>query len=120
MADERDCHNPVTELFLFAQNYVKSGASFEEAMNEVGIRSGHNELKHAFKSLSQVAKHGGELTRQLQELAEAVGLQREAKIEAKIKTLELKATGPLGLVFVGFFMILLSGFFLQITTMLGK
>ena len=115
MADERDSHNVVTELLRTAQFYIKSGVSLEEALNEVGRLAGHNELKHAFMSLSQVAKHGGEITRQLQELADAVGAQRETKIDAKIKKLELEATAPVALVFCGFLIILLVGFGIQIT-----
>ena len=65
-------------------------------------------------SLAQVAKHGGEITRQLQELADAVAGQRETKIEAKIKRLELEATGPVALVFLGFIGIVLIGFGLQL------
>jgi Flp pilus assembly protein TadB len=114
MADERDSHNVVTELLRHAQFYVKAGVSLEDALLETGRLSGHTELKHAFMSLSQVAKHGGEITRQLQELADAVGAQREAKIEAKIKKLELEATGPVALVFCGFLVILLIGFGLQV------
>jgi len=114
MADERDSHNCVTELLRHVHFYVKSGASLEDALNEVGKLSGHTELKHAFMSLSQVAKHGGEITRQLQELADAVAGQRETRIEAKIKKLELAATGPVALVFVGFLIILVIGFGIQI------
>ncbi len=114
MADERDSHNVVTELLRHAQFYVKAGVSLEDSLLETGRLSGHTELKHAFMSLSQVAKHGGEITRQLQELADAVGAQREAKIEAKIKKLELEATGPVALVFCGFLVIILIGFGLQV------
>jgi pilus assembly protein TadC len=114
MADERDSHNCVTELVRHAHFYVKSGASLEDALVEVGKLSGHTELKHAFMSLSQVAKHGGEITRQLQELADAVAGQRETKIESKIKKLELEATGPVAFVFIGFIIILVVGFVIQI------
>lgn len=114
MADERDSHNCVTELLRHVHFYVKSGASLEDALNEIGKLSGHTELKHAFMSLSQVAKHGGEITRQLQELADAVAGQRETRIEAKIKKLELAATGPVALVFAGFLIILVIGFGIQI------
>ena len=114
MADERDSHNVVTELLRFAQFHVKSGVSLDDALTEIGIRSGHTELKHSFMSLAQVARHGGEITRQLQELADAVSNQRETKIEAKIKKLELEATGPVALVFMGFLVILLIGFGIQI------
>jgi pilus assembly protein TadC len=113
MADERDSHNVVTELIRLTTFYVKSGASLEEALTEIGKLSGNTELKHAFLSLAQVAKHGGEVTRQLQELADAVAMQRETKIEEKIKKLELEATAPVALVFVGFLIILLTGFGLQ-------
>lgn len=114
MADERDSHNVVTELLRTVQFYVKSGVSLEDALNEVGKLAGNTELKHAFMSLSQVAKHGGEVTRQLQELADAVATQRESKIDSKIKKLELEATAPVALVFFGFLIILLIGFGLQI------
>jgi pilus assembly protein TadC len=114
MADERDTHNPVTELLRFAQNYVKSGASLEEAMTEIGIKSGHNEVKHAFMSLAQVAKHGGNVIKQLQDLADAVAMQREAKIEEVIKKLELHATGPVGFVFLGFLILLLTVIMLHV------
>ncbi len=119
MADERDSHNVVTELVQHAQYQIKSGVSLEEALVEIGIKSGHTELKHAFMALAQVAKHGGEISRQLQELADAVASQRETKIEAKIKKLELHATGPVALVFLGFILILLVGFFIQIKTNLA-
>jgi len=81
----------------------------EEALIEVGRLSGHTELKHVFMSLSQVAKHGGEIIRQLQELANAVAAQREARVEGKIRKLELKATGPVALVFASFMGILMVG-----------
>lgn len=119
MADERDSHNVVTELVRHAQFYIKSGASMEDSLNEVGRLSGNLELKHAFMSLAQVAKHGGEITRQLQELADAVAGQRETKIEAKIKKLELEATGPVAMVFAGFLVILLIGFGIQMKGAFG-
>lgn len=114
MADERDSHNVVTELLRVVVFLAKSGLSLEDALNDIGRKAGHTELKHAFMSLSQVAKHGGEITRQLQELADAVSNQRETKIDAKIKKLELEATVPVALVFAGFLVILLIGFGLQV------
>jgi Flp pilus assembly protein TadB len=119
MADERDSHNVVTELLSYVQYHVKTGMSMEEALKDIGRLSGSNELKHAFVSLSQVAKHGGEISKQLQELADAVSSQRETQIEAKIKKLELEATGPVALVFAGFMGILLVGFGLQIQGAFG-
>ncbi|MCB0334908.1 MAG: type II secretion system F family protein [Bdellovibrionales bacterium] len=113
MADERNTHNAVTELIKHAQKQMKSGVSMEEAMTEVGQNSGHTELKHAFMALAQVAKHGGEISKQLTELADAVSSQREAMISAKIKALELKATGPVALVFFGFLVIFMVGFAMQ-------
>jgi Flp pilus assembly protein TadB len=119
MSDERDSHNPVTELLRHAQLLSKSGLSLSESLMEVGKLSGHNELKHTFMSLSQVSKHGGEITKQLQELADAVSSQRETKVEAKIKRLELEATGPVGLVFVGFMLIFTIGFGTQLLLAFG-
>ncbi len=114
MADERDSHNPVTELLAHVQQLIKTGVSLDEALVEIGKLSGHTELKHSFMSLAQTSRHGGEITKQLQELADAVANQRETKIEAKIKKLELQATGPVGLVFLGFISILLIGFGSQV------
>ncbi len=114
MADERDTHNSVTELIRHSQYHIKSGSSLEESMQEVGHLSGHTELKHAFLALAQVARHGGEISKQLQELADSVTSQREAKVEGKIKRLELEATAPVALVFVGFFIILLVTFTTQL------
>jgi Flp pilus assembly protein TadB len=119
MADERDTHNVVTELLGNVQYHIKSGMSTEEALNEMGRLSGSNELKHTFVSLAQVSKHGGEISKQLQELADAVSSQRETQIEAKIKKLELEATGPVALVFAGFMGVLLIGFGLQIQGAFG-
>lgn len=116
MADERDSHNAVTELLRYAQQYMKMGTSMEDSLLLVARLSGHTELKHVFMSLSQVSKHGGEITKQLQELANAVASQREARIEGKIKKLELEATGPVGLVFIAFMATFLSSLALQISS----
>jgi Flp pilus assembly protein TadB len=107
MADDRDSHNAVTELLRYSQNYMRSGVGLEESLLEVGRLSGHAELKHVLMSLSRVTKHGGDITRQLQELASAVTAQREARIDGKVKKLELEATGPVGLVFGAFMVTLL-------------
>ena len=114
MADERDSHNSVTVLLKFVQFQIKSGISLEQALGNLAKKARHTELKHAFMSLVQVSKHGGEVTKQLQELADAVTAQRDAIVDTKIKKLELSATGPVALVFVGFFIILLVGFAIQI------
>jgi pilus assembly protein TadC len=120
MADERESHNVVTELLKLVNHYTRQGVSMEEALTEVGKRAGHTELKHAFMSLAQVSKHGGEVTRQLQELANSVSLQREAKIEGIIKTLELKATPPVALVFFAFMILLMFMFGSQLMQGLGS
>jgi pilus assembly protein TadC len=106
MADERGSHNAVTRLIKHALMFVKSGVSLEEALGEVGKASGHPELKHATLALSQVAKYGGEISKQLQDLADSVAAQREAKIESTIRKLELKATGPVMLVFIAYMLLL--------------
>jgi Flp pilus assembly protein TadB len=110
MAEERDSHNPVTELLRYAQAYVKSGVSFQDALSEVGRLSGNNDVKHSFRALAQVARFGGEISKQLQDLSESVASQRESRVEAKIKKLELSATGPVAMVFAGFLVILICGF----------
>jgi Flp pilus assembly protein TadB len=119
MADERDSHNPVTELLRFAQAYIKSGVNLQDALNEVGRQSGSNEVKHAFKALAQVARYGGEISKQLQDLSESVSSERETKVDEKIKKLELAATGPVALVFAGFLFILLVGFGMTLLNAMG-
>lgn len=110
MAEERDSHNPVTELLRLAQSYIKSGVNFQDALTEVARLSGHNDVKHSFKALAQVARYGGEISKQLQDLSEAVSASRETAVEGKIKKLELNATAPVALVFFGFIIIILIGF----------
>ena len=100
MADERDKHNEVTELVRRVQFFVRSGSSLDESLVEVATNSGHTELKHTFIALAQVSRHGGEISKQLMELANSVNSQRETKVDAEIKQLELKATGPVSLVFL--------------------
>jgi Flp pilus assembly protein TadB len=120
MADERDAHNPVTELLRFAQSYIKSGVSLQDALNEVGRQSGNNEVKHSFKALAQVARYGGEISKQLQDLSESVSAERETKVDEKIKKLELVATVPVTLVFAGFLFILLLGFGMSLLKAVGS
>lgn len=119
MADERDTHNAVTELFKVVGHFAKQGVALEEALTEVGKKAGHVELKHAFMSLAQVSRHGGEVSKQLQELANSVTVQRENKIEEQIKKLELKATGPVAFVFISFLGLLFFMFGSQLATGLG-
>lgn len=106
MSDERGAHNSATRLLKYALYYVKSGVSLEEALVEIGNSSRHPEFKHAMLALSQVTKFGGEISRQLQDLADSVATQREAKVEARIRKLELKASGPVALVFVAYMLLL--------------
>jgi pilus assembly protein TadC len=114
MADERDSHNAVTELMRHVELMIRSGLSLQEALIEVGVNSGSNELKHTFMALAQVSKHGGEISKQLMELANSVTQARENQIDETIRKLELKATGPVAMVFFGFIIILLIGFGMNI------
>jgi len=116
MADDRKSHNAVTRLLKYALMYVKSGVSLEEALVDIGKTSGHPEFKHAALALSQVAKFGGEISKQLQDLADSVATQREAKVEATIRKLELKATGPVAVVFVSYMLLLGLGIASSIIT----
>ena len=108
-AESRDSHNPITELLTHVQRLVKSGLSLEESLVEVGEASGFSEVQHTFMFLSQCAKHGGELTSQLQELADSVSMQRQVMVEERITKLPVKATFPLAMVLAGFMGILLAG-----------
>ena len=104
----------------YVLDMMRTGLSLEEALTEVAVKSGHQEIKHTFTALAQVARHGGEISKQLHELANAVSGKREAEIEAKIKKLELKATGPVALVLVAFIIILLGCIAIQIKNGMSK
>lgn len=114
MAEERDSHNPVTEMFVSVDKLIRSGLNLEDALIEVSEANGVTEVKHAFLFLAQCAKHGGELTKQLQELADSVSIQRQVRIEGKIAALPVKATGPLTVVFAGFFGLIMSGLLVRL------
>jgi Flp pilus assembly protein TadB len=111
MSRNRDTFNPVTELFIHIERLIISGLSFPEALQEVGQASGVQQVKHTFQFLSQCAEHGGEISKQLQELANSIMTERQTQVEAKISSLPVKATGPLFLVFAGFFALMLAGIF---------
>lgn len=119
MANERDSHNPITEMFVHVEKLMRSGLNLEEALIEVGTASGAVETKHAFMFLSQCAKHGGEITKQLQELADAVMTARQVQVEGKITQLPVKATGPLIMVFAGFFGLLIAGLMVRLASAFG-
>ncbi len=119
MADERDSHNPVTEMLVHVEKLIRSGLNLEDALFEVGEASGMTEVKHAFMFLAQCAKHGGEVSRQLQELADAVMVQRQVQVEGRIASLPVKATGPLAVVFAGFFALILAGLVVKLVGAFG-
>jgi Flp pilus assembly protein TadB len=119
MANERDAHNPVTEMFVHVEKLIRSGMSLEESLVEVADANGMTEVKHAFMFLAQCAKHGGEVSKQLQELADSVMMQRQVQIEGKITSLPVKATGPLAMVFAGFFALLFAGLLVRLLSAFG-
>lgn len=114
MADDRNSHNAVTEMFVSVERLIRSGLNLEQALLEVAEVFGILELKHTFMFLSQCAKHGGELSKQLQELADSVMTQRQVHIEGKITALPVKATGPLTMIFAGFFSLLFAGIIIKV------
>ncbi len=120
MANERDSHNPVTEMFVHVEKLIRSGLNLEDGLTEVAEASGMSEVKHAFMFLAQCSKHGGELSRQLQELADSVMTQRQVQIEGKIASLPVKATGPLACVFAGFFALLFAGLLVRLLSAFGS
>jgi Flp pilus assembly protein TadB len=120
MATERESHNPVTEMFIHAEKLMRSGLNLEESLVEVAEANGQHEIKHAFLFLAQCSKHGGEISKQLQELADAVMVQRQVQVEAKIAALPVKATGPLGCVFAGFFGLLFAGLVVRLMEAFGS
>lgn len=119
MARARDSFNPVTELFIHIERLIISGLSFTEALHEVGQASGVHQVKHAFQFLSQCSEHGGEISKQLQELASAISTERQTYVEGKISSLPVKATGPLFMVFAGFFSLMLAGVFSRMVSALS-
>lgn len=119
MAGERDSHNPVTEMLVHVEKLIRSGLSLEDALVEVGEANGSMEVKHAFMFLAQCARHGGEISKQLQELADSVMMQRQVQIEQKITALPVKATGPLAMVFAGFFALLFAGLLVRLLQAFG-
>jgi Flp pilus assembly protein TadB len=120
MANERGSHNPVTEMFVHVEKLMRSGLNLEEALIEVAEANGQHEIKHAFLFLAQCSKHGGEISKQLQELADAVMVQRQVQVEGKIAALPVKATGPLGCVFAGFFGLLFAGLVVRLMEAFGS
>jgi Flp pilus assembly protein TadB len=120
MATERESHNPVSEMFIHAEKLMRSGLNLEESLVEVAEANGQHEIKHAFLFLAQCSKHGGEISKQLQELADAVMTQRQVQVEAKIAQLPVKATGPLGCVFAGFFGLLFAGLVVRLMEAFGS
>ena len=119
MADERDAHNAVTEMISHANKLMRSGLNLEDSLVEVGEANGSVEVKHAFMFLAQCSKHGGEISKQLQELADSVMMQRQVQVEAKITQLPVKATGPLATVFMGYFALLFAGIAIRIMNAFG-
>ncbi|MFN8391715.1 MAG: type II secretion system F family protein [Bdellovibrionota bacterium] len=119
MANERDSHNAVTEMFVHVEKLIRSGLNLEDALTEVGEANGMAEVKHAFMFLAQCSRHGGELSKQLQELADSVMTQRQVQIEGKIASLPVKATGPLATVFAGFFALLFAGLLVRLLSAFG-
>ncbi|MCC6954894.1 MAG: type II secretion system F family protein [Deltaproteobacteria bacterium] len=119
LAEQRDAFNPVLELLKSVERYVRSGTSIEESFRMVGERSGHVSLKHAFTFLAQVVEHGGDITKNLQDMADATMIQRATEVEGRIAALPVKATGPLCCVFAGFFALMLAGLFVQMLNAFG-
>ena len=109
ITSSRGTHNPVTEMLVHVEKLIRSGLNLEDALLEVADAHGIPDVRHSFMFLAQCAKHGGEISKQLQELADSVMMNRQMDIEGKITALPVKASGPLMLVFAGFFGMLLAG-----------
>jgi len=118
-AHERGSHNPVTEMLVHVEKLIRSGFNLQDGLIEVGEASDVNEVKHAFMFLAQCSKHGGEISRQLQELADAVMVQRQVQIDKRIISLPVRATGPLATMFAGFFGMVFAGLFIRVAQASG-
>jgi pilus assembly protein TadC len=113
-ADGRDSHNVITEFLVQVNKLMRCGMSLEEALMEVGLASGVPEMKHVFMYLAQCARHGGQISKQLTELADSVMMQRQIQIKSRIAALPVKATGPLFATFAGFFLLIFAGLFVRL------
>lgn len=109
LSDERQTNNAVTELLKLAVQISRQGIPFDEALLEIGKLSGNVELKHCFLALGQVYKHGGEISKQLMEIAISVNQQRQIKIDERIKKLPVKGVLIVGLLLAGFMTLILYG-----------
>lgn len=115
MANERGANNVVTELLSHVMKLTKAGMSLEEALIEIGSICGYMPARNTFGFLAQCSRHGGEISKQLMELSEAVTNERQSIIETIIAGLGNKATMALGLIFFGFFIILLGAIGIRIS-----
>ena len=118
-AHERGSHNPVTEMLVHVEKLIRSGFNLQDALIEVGEASEISEIKHAFMFLAQCSQHGGEVSRQLQELADAVMVQRQVQVDRRITSLPVRATGPLATMFAGFFGMVFAGLFVRVASAFG-
>jgi len=109
LADERKSHNAVSQLLKLAVQMSRQGVPFDEALLELGKASGNADLKHCFLALGQVYKHGGEVSKQLMEIAASVTAQRQIKIDEKIKKIPLKAVLVVGVILFAFILMILVG-----------
>ncbi|MCS6962271.1 MAG: type II secretion system F family protein [Deltaproteobacteria bacterium] len=116
LADDRQTNNAVTELLKLAVQMSRQGIPFDEALLEIGKMSGNVELKHAFLALGQVYKHGGEISKQLMEIANSVNHHRQIKIEEKIKKLPIKGVLIVGVLLFGFMTLILFGLAMTVAT----
>ena len=80
----------------------------------------HKASAQTITQYNHFLKHGGEISKQLMELADSVMMQRQVQIEAKITALPVKATGPLVCVFAGFFALLFAGLFVRLMSAFGS
>jgi|GEM_PF-4960085 len=106
LSEARDSVNATTELFSQVMILTKHGLSLEEALREVARRSGVLEASHALNYLAQCSQYGGEISRQLIELADAMMMNRVVRISEVIGKLPVVATFPLFVVTAGFLLIL--------------
>ena len=116
LVEQRKSYNAVTDMLNHVVRLVRSGMNLENALIEVGEASGKHDVKHAFMFLAQSIRHGGEMSKQLQDLADAVATTKQTQTEAKIAALPVKATFPLFLVFAGFFLMLMVSIFTRVMT----
>lgn len=96
---------------------VERGADADDSIRLAAHSCESLALRHALLHLAQARSHGGELSGPLRELSDATQLSSEELAEERIARMPAQAMLPLGLVFSGLLILLLTVPLLQVAQM---